>query len=149
MLYKFPFCKLNYYRKAINLIGKHEIFIIVSDDIAWCKKYLKMKRVIFVENTSQIIDLYIQSFCENNIISNSSFSWWGAYLNKKGEKIIAPGLWFGFKNTQDITELLLPDYKNLYNHYSLSLYIKAWWQVILNHVCYRIKLENNNRDNNE
>lgn len=136
MLYKHPFCGLNYYQKAIDLIGRNENFIVVSDDIVWCKKYLKLERVIFVENTSPIIDLYIQSFCENNIISNSSFSWWGAYLNKNRGKVIAPGMWFGFKNRQDIKDLLLPDYKVIDNHYSLLLFIKAWWQVILNHVYY-------------
>lgn len=136
MLFKHPFCGLNYYKKAIEIIGKRENFIVVSDDIRWCKKYIKLERVIFVENTSPIIDLYIQSFCENNIISNSSFSWWGAYLKKKGGTVIAPGLWFGFKNNQDISDLLLPDYMVINNHYSLSLFLKAWWQVILNHVYY-------------
>lgn len=136
MLFKHPFCGLKYYQKAIDLIGRNGKFIVVSDDIGWCRKYLKLEKVIFVENTSPIIDLYIQSFCENNIISNSSFSWWGAYLNKNKGKVVAPRLWFGFKSTQDIKDLLLPQYEIVNNHYSLPLFIKAWWQVILNHMNY-------------
>lgn len=136
MLFKHPFSGLEYYQKAIDLIGRNENFIVVSDDIVWCRKYLKLNKVIFVENTSPIIDLYIQSFCGNNIISNSSFSWWGAYLNKNGGKVVAPRLWFGFKDTQDIKDLLLPEYQIIDNRYTLPLFIKAWWQVILNHIRY-------------
>jgi hypothetical protein len=147
MLFKHPFCGLKYYKKAIKIIGKNENFIVVSDDIAWCKQHLKLQRVIFVENTSPIIDLYIQSLCENNIISNSSFSWWGAYLNKNGGRVVAPGLWFGFKNSQDISDLLLPEYEIIYNHYSLSLLIKAWLQVMLNYMNYLKILKKKNSDN--
>lgn len=140
ILYKHPFCGLKYYQKAIDLVGRNENFIIVSDDIAWCKKYLKLKRAIFVENTSLAIDLYIQSFCVNNIISNSSFSWWGAYLNTNGGKVIAPRLWFGFKSNLDIKDLLLPEYQVIGNSYSLSLYLKAWWQVIVNHIYHNMEI---------
>lgn len=140
ILYKHPFCGLKYYQTAIDLIGRNENFIVVSDDIAWCKKYLKLKRVIFVENTSPVIDLYIQSFCKNNIISNSSFSWWGAYLTTNGGKVVAPKLWFGFKNNQQTKDLILPEYKIINNHYSLSLFIKAWSQVVINHISYKMEI---------
>lgn len=140
MLFKHPFSGLKYYQKAIDLIGRNENFIVVSDDIKWCKKYLKLKRVIFVENTSPIIDLYIQSYCQNNIMSNSSFSWWGAYLNKNGVKVIAPRLWFGFKSTQDTKDLLLPHYEIVDNNYSSLLYARAWWQVILNRINYYMEI---------
>lgn len=139
MLYKHPFSGLKYYKKAIDIIGRDENYIVVSDDIIWCKSNLKLKRVIFVENTSPIIDIYIQTYCKNNIISNSSFSWWAAYLNKNEGKVIAPKMWFGFKSMQNIKDLLLPEYDIVENHYSPLLFIKAWWQVILNHVYFCIK----------
>jgi hypothetical protein len=147
MLYKHPFCGLKYYLKAIEIIGKNENFIVVSDDITWCKKHIKLKRVIFVENTSPIIDLYIQSFCVNNIISNSSFSWWGAYLNKSGGTVVAPRLWFGFKHPQDLSDLLLPNYRIIDNRYSLSLFIKAWGQVVLNRLNYMNRPRNKDSNN--
>ncbi len=137
MLYKHPFCGLKYYQKAISIIGDNENFIVVSDDIDWCKRHIKLKNVVFVENTSPIIDFFIQSYCENNIISNSSYSWWAAYLNNHKNKIvIAPRLWFGFKNTLNISDLLLPDYKIINNYYSPLLFVKAWWQVLVNKIYY-------------
>ncbi|WP_172406481.1 alpha-1,2-fucosyltransferase [Pedobacter sp. AJM] len=131
MLHKHPFSGLSYYLKAIEQIGKNENFIVVSDDIGWCKKNLKLANVIFVENTSPIIDLYIQSFCVNNIISNSSFSWWGAFLNEHNDKkVIMPSLWFGHQFKVDISDLIPPSYIVIKNKYSMFLYLKSLIQVI-------------------
>jgi hypothetical protein len=131
VLHKHPFCGIKYYLKAINLIGKNENFIVVSDDIAWCKNNLKLKNIIYVENTSPIIDLYIQSFCDNNILSNSSFSWWGAYLNdNNNKKVILPSLWFGYRFKVDVKDLILPSYIVIKNRYSLILFLKSVVQVI-------------------
>jgi hypothetical protein len=52
--------------------------------------------MIFVENNDNIEDMWLMSLCEHNIIANSSFSWWGAWLNKnKNKTVIAPSKWFG------------------------------------------------------
>jgi hypothetical protein len=137
MLYKHPFCGLKYYQKAIAIIGENEKFVIVSDDINWCKKYLRPRNAIYVENTSPIIDLYIQSICENNIISNSSFGWWGAFLNKTDKKkVIVPGLWFGFKNIQNLSDLFMPNFIIIRNSYTLVNYVKAWLQLFQNKINY-------------
>jgi diketogulonate reductase-like aldo/keto reductase len=61
----------------------------------------------YIENEQDYIDLYLMSLCENNIIANSSFSWWGSWLNKnEDKKVIAPSKWFGKSysdwNTNDI-----------------------------------------------
>lgn len=100
-----PVQNLNYYNKALKTIGKYNKLYIVSDDIVWCKNNLKYDKMVFVENTTNIQDLYIMSMCHHNIIANSSFSWWGAWLNSNPKKIvIAPKNWFGNKNinTSDI-----------------------------------------------
>lgn len=92
-----PFPGIDYYEKAIKLMRDMGIsdFIIFSDDIEWCKKnfgsFFK-----YSEGLSDIQDLALMSKCKNHIIANSSFSWWGAWLNNnKDKKVIAPSLWFG------------------------------------------------------
>lgn len=131
VLHKHPFCGIKYYLKAIDLIGKNKNFIVVSDDISWCKNNIKLKNIIYVENTSPIIDLYIQSFCNNNIISNSSFSWWGAYLNdNNSKKVIMPSLWFGYRFKDHVRDLILPSYIVIKNRYSFILFLKSLFQLI-------------------
>lgn len=88
----------DYYIKALNIIKSRTDFsniIIFSDDISWCRDNLKLETCIFVEEQSAYEDLYLMSLCNHNIISNSTFSWWGAWLNKyKNKIIIAPEKWF-------------------------------------------------------
>lgn len=66
-------------------------YIIFSDDISWCKKNLIIKNSIYVNSKETRIpheDIHLMSLCNNNIIANSSFSWWGAWLNKNEDKIV-------------------------------------------------------------
>lgn len=100
-----PVCSLDYYKKGVEIIGGSK-FLIFSDDIEWCKLNFKGESFIFVENELDYIDLYLMSMCPNNIIANSTFSWWGAWLNNSVNKIvIAPKQWFGSAkrlNTDDV-----------------------------------------------
>jgi hypothetical protein len=101
-----PPCSINYYNKAMEYFD-NTLFLIFSDDINWCKTIFKGDNFIFIENELDYIDLYIMSMCKNNIIANSSFSWWGSWLNRnEGKKVIAPSKWFGKAysdwNTNDI-----------------------------------------------
>lgn len=97
---------LSYYKSAIDIIGNDKTFLIFSDDIDWCKEvfdYLPNK--IFVEGNADYEDLYLMSLCNDNIIANSSFSWWGAWLNLNPNKIvISPKKWFGKLNIQHKTD---------------------------------------------
>lgn len=105
-----PLIELEYYYNALKLLypnGYEDVYIFIfSDDIDWCKKNLKLNnKVIFVDSNIDILDLFLMSFCNNNIIANSSFSWWGAYLNEnKEKKVIVPKKWFGEKNKHLRTE---------------------------------------------
>jgi len=91
-----PIQPISYFQLGIDAIGEYNKIYIFSDDINWCKIHLKFKNIIFMENRTGIEDMYLMSCCENNIISNSSFSWWGAWLNKNPKKkVIAPKKWFG------------------------------------------------------
>jgi len=96
-------CDLSYYQKAINLI-KEKLneknltpkFFVFSDDINWAKENFKLFDFIFVSRPEFLDpeELILMSKAKHNIISNSSFSFWSAWLNNNPEKIvIAPALW--------------------------------------------------------
>lgn len=94
-------CSLEYYQTAITylqskLVNVH--YFVFSDDIEWVKKNLIIDHAIYVDSEIRRLpheDIYLMSLCENNIIANSSFSWWGAWLNKNEHKlVIAPKQWF-------------------------------------------------------
>jgi hypothetical protein len=90
-----PLCSLEYYKKAMSMFSD-VTFIVFSDDIQWCKENFKDGNFIFVEDEQDYVDLWFMSLCNHNIIANSTFSWWGAYLNNNKHKtVIAPSTWFG------------------------------------------------------
>lgn len=104
-----PTQSMNYYMKAIKQMPKDSVFLIFSDDIEWCKQNFPNlpEKFKFIEGNKDYEDLYLMSHCKNNIICNSTFSWWGAWLNKNKDKIvIAPSVWFGpaysNNNTEDL-----------------------------------------------
>lgn len=102
-----PSQNTQYFQNAINLIGCVDRYLIFSDDMEWCKENFLMKNITFIENEKDYVELFLQSKCTHNIISNSTFSWWGAYLNKnKDKKIVAPSKWFKDNLKNDI----VPDY---------------------------------------
>jgi hypothetical protein len=83
-----------YIQGALEYFNDDEyIFLIFSDDIEWCKQIFP-EGVIFIEG-NQFEDLCLMSLCKHNVICNSTFSWWGAYLNQNpNKKIIASSKWF-------------------------------------------------------
>ena len=91
----------SYYQEAIKLIGDEEHYLIFSDDILWCEENLNfIKNKTFVRDNLDYEDLFLMSFCSNHIIANSSFSWWGAWLNQnENKKVVAPKHWFGKSNS--------------------------------------------------
>jgi len=94
-------CTIDYYNQAINLIQSRinkPVFFIFSDDLNWAKENLRLSSKHFFidinrgENSYK--DMFLMSYCKHNIIANSSFSWWGAWLNKNQNKlVIAPAKW--------------------------------------------------------
>lgn len=97
---------INYYKEAMQLIRKkvdNPVFIIFSNDVTWCKEnFLIPEEHIYVnwnKGENSFRDMQLMSLLKNNIITNSSFSWWGAWLNKNPNKIvITPERWFNEKS---------------------------------------------------
>lgn len=102
----------DYYKNAMEMF-ENKMFIFVSDDIEWCKENFKGDNIIYSPFTEELQDLLLMSYCGNQIIANSSFSWWGAYLKKNGlidSKIIAPKQWFGPKGPKDTQDIIPEDW---------------------------------------
>ena len=104
-------CSLDYYRSAIQFISdrvKEPYFFIFSDDISWVRNHLKVNFACsYVDNNhgaESYNDIHLMSLCRHHVIANSSFSWWGAWLNSYQDKIVvAPKKWFNNdNNTQDL-----------------------------------------------
>jgi hypothetical protein len=112
-----PICSLNYFRRAMETIGKDSSFLIVTNDLEWCKRKFRGENIYFSDQESAVVDLYLQSMCTNNIISNSSFSWWGAWLNQNPNKVvIAPTPWFGISAQHlDVSDLIPKSWIQLEN----------------------------------
>jgi len=101
-----PVCSVEYYKKAMEEIGESN-FIFVSDDMEWVKENFKGHNIWYSNFTDEISDFKLMACCDNNIISNSSFSWWAAYLNKNSnKKVIAPKKWFGSKGPNDTQDII-------------------------------------------
>ena len=106
-------CEEIYYKKAVEYaianINK-PYFIIFSDDILWCKQNLSFfnntehKYIDWNKGTNNYRDMQIMTICKHNIIANSTFSWWGAWLNNNANKIIiSPSKWFAVDKLNNIS----------------------------------------------
>ena len=85
----------DYYMKSLERINPSGPIYIFSDDINWCRENIDVKNAIYSANNSEIEDFQLMRSCNHNIISNSTFSWWSAWLNcNQNKKIMQPKLWF-------------------------------------------------------
>ena len=107
-----PLQSINYYREAINITEADKYFVF-SDDINWCKENLKDKRLVFIDYPEKnlnyfpadLCELQLMSLCSDNIIANSSFSWWAAYFNyNENKKVVAPKTWFSDEYIKNISK---------------------------------------------
>ena len=102
-----------YYHKAMKEYDGAK-FIFFSDDIDWCRETFKDTKFVFIEKQPDVMDLFLMSKITHNIIANSSFSWWAAWLNENEKQtVICPGKWFGPKNSHLVTKDLTPSAWNV------------------------------------
>ncbi len=99
----------DYYDKAVSYFQTKYgdvTFFVFSNDMEWAKQNIKADKLCFVEcNTGKDSwkDMYLMTQCKHNIIANSSFSWWGAWLNQnKDKEVIAPSLWLYHADNKDM-----------------------------------------------
>ena len=106
---------ISYYQKSIEIINSkfnNPSYFIFSDDIEWAKNTFDFLpgNIHFISKNPNYIDLYLNSKCKHNIIANSTFSWWSAWLNNyPGKIVIAPSNWYSNKRLNDLTFDLLPE----------------------------------------
>ena len=99
-----PTIDKSYFDEAIKQNEEYSTLFIFTDDKKWVKDNFKYNNMIIINEDETYKELWLMSLCNNNIISNSSFSWWGSWLNKnKNKKIYAPSIWLGPK-TGDLYE---------------------------------------------
>ena len=102
-----PVLDKSYFDNCVNQLDYSNIFIF-SNDKEWVKNNLNYNNSTVVEGLEDYEEMWAISLCNHNIMSNSSFSWWGSYLNtNEDKKITVPSMWFGpngEKNYQDIYE---------------------------------------------
>ena len=105
-------CPLSYYMEAIKLIRKlvkNPQFFVFTDNPQWVKESFQGIEYTMILNNPKVgwgshYDMQLMSYCHHNIISNSTYSWWGAFLNHNSEKIvICPNAWFNPNSCNDWT----------------------------------------------
>ena len=107
---------LDYYAAALKYFDVDRNVIVFSDDPIWCQEQelFSNDRFMISENTDNRVDLCLMSLCDDFIIANSSFSWWGAWLSQnKNKKVIAPLQWFGktgYTKDHDTKDLIPNDW---------------------------------------
>jgi len=106
----------NYFLNAIEIIKKdveNPYFIFLSDDPAYCECCFKDIEHKYISKNSMEVDLAIMTLCEYGIVSNSSFSWWGAYMMKKRKKVVFPKYWYGWKQKMESHVGIQPDWATI------------------------------------
>ena len=115
-----PVLSADYIHQAVKFVSNTEHYLIASDDIQWCKQHLSLgENVTFLEGYKSHEQLWVLAMCPNFIISNSSFSWWAAYLSRHTDKVvIAPETWFGPRHQADWQSMYCKDWLVMPSYYS-------------------------------
>ena len=102
-----------YYKRAMALFPD-AFFIVVSDDPAWCREQPWLSGTVILEESDECVALHFMTKFSNYILSNSSFSWWAAWLSTANKKrVIAPDTWFGPGGPTRWADVYEPDWIRL------------------------------------
>lgn len=134
-----PFVGEQYFRDCLARLPDVGDFVVCSDGMAWCKRFFPKafpgKKFLFVEGESVLDQLAVHTLCANNVVSNSSFSWWGAWLaeqRRRAEGIrgrtLAPSMWLGYipkRMGGDWSDVYFDGMEVVRNRYSFRLWLAA------------------------
>jgi glycosyl transferase family 11 len=105
-----------YLLRAMATFGPLATFLVVSDDLPWCREVLSGPKVVIADAGDMIRDLFALAACDGYILSASSFSWWGAWLGdpSRTKQVVAPGRWFGGgRATAGTGDVVLPHWRQM------------------------------------
>lgn len=95
-----PFVGERFYQDAFARLPEVRDFIVCGNDLDWCRWFFRKTfpdRNFLIAEGDAPHDLMLLSLCKNNVIANSTFSWWSAWLNQNpGRRVLAPSNWFGY-----------------------------------------------------
>lgn len=101
-----PIVDKSYIDKSLKVINNYSNIFVFTNDTEWAENNLNYDKCTIVKDLEDYEDLWAISLCNHNIMSNSSFSWWGSYLNKnKNKKVCVPSVWFGPKGEQNYKDI--------------------------------------------
>lgn len=106
--YPFHFLPLSYYDRAIHLAEPHRQLVICSNDLDYCRQAFRGVNCIFSRERDELGDFYLLAACDQQIIANSTFSWWSSFLSDSTQLAIAPGQWQA--NQQGLIDIQLADH---------------------------------------
>lgn len=130
-----PFPGLGYFEKALCYFPDDSVFVVFSDRINWCKKHFPEsfpdKHFIFIEGNDHIQDLFLLSKMRHHIISNSTFSWWGAYLHEGEHTVCVPEIWLAPIFGSVLEDICLPEWIVIpHDPFSTPYPIDMYWYDI-------------------
>lgn len=109
-------CSVEYYHRAIAWLSEQldEVeFFVFSDDLDWVKGNVRIPQATYIDwnqGKDSYLDMQLMSLCKHNVIANSSFSWWGAWLNPSlGKRVIVPQRWFQDEQANRNAKDLIPE----------------------------------------
>jgi len=103
-----PALDMDYYEEAMSLLPIVDKYYVFSDDLEWCKDRFAGSKFDLVSK-KDYEEMQMMSLCTYNIIANSSFSWWGAYLGKQN-MVIAPRRYVGTEIINDMMDIIPPNW---------------------------------------
>lgn len=114
-----PIVDISYFNECIRQNGEYDTLFIFTNDKDWARENLSYDNMVIVDHLDDYEELWMMSLCKNNILSNSSFSWWGAFLNSHSNgKKFAPSLWFGPAGEANYFDIYEPDWVKIDVHYA-------------------------------